>query len=141
MEDEVLIKKLGDYFGDKKVSAAYLFGSVAKGKDNRLSDADVGILFDEGVTEQERFRLKLEMAGDLPRFFEKERVDVVDIERTPLNFRYKIIKPKKILYCKNKKRRVDFEYEVVDRYLDIKPSLMYIAKRQLEIMAQGDLNE
>jgi len=40
--------KIKDYFRDKKeVIAVYLFGSFAHGKERKLSDVDIGIIFDQ----------------------------------------------------------------------------------------------
>jgi len=40
------------------VKFAYLFGSVAEGKEGKLSDVDIAVFLDESLSKPERFNLQ-----------------------------------------------------------------------------------
>jgi predicted nucleotidyltransferase len=48
-----------------KVSAAWLFGSMATGKAGKDSDIDIAVLFAPGLSKYERFDLRLLIGGKL----------------------------------------------------------------------------
>jgi len=130
------LNQLKEYFSQRPVDVVYLFGSQATEKANKLSDVDVGVLFSEGLDEGKRFDLRVRMAGDLPGIFKVEQVDVVDLDKAPLKFKYQIIAPKKVILSKNRQRMIEMEHHFVHSYLDFQPYLYNIAKRQLGLMAE-----
>ena len=71
------------------VSAAYLFGSHAKGTARADSDVDIAVLFTTGLSFKERFDLKLSLAGDLEELLTKQ-VDVVDLEEASYLLRHQV---------------------------------------------------
>jgi len=112
------MNQLKKYFSKKPVDAVYLFGSQASEKATGLSDVDIGVLFKEEMSESKRFDLKLEMTSDLTRILEKERVDVVDLQKAPVAMRFSAVFPKKEIYIRNNKRRAVFEADTFSRYFD-----------------------
>lgn len=130
------INKLKEYFNTQPVDLVYLFGSQAIGKETNLSDFDFGILFKKGLPQGKCFDLRLEMITKLCGLLKAERVDVVDLGKAPLKFKYQAIFPKKVIVNNNEKRMIELEYHTVFKYLDFRQSLSSIAKRQIEIMAE-----
>lgn len=59
---------------------AYLFGSRAGGRPRPDSDWDVGVYLKDGLTAQERFKIRLRLLADLD---ELGRVDVVVLNDAP----------------------------------------------------------
>lgn len=45
--NQSIAKKIADYFATKPVVKAYLFGSYARGENNRNSDIDILVTFDK----------------------------------------------------------------------------------------------
>lgn len=56
---------------------AYLFGSIARGEENCLSDIDIAVLFDEVLTKKEAFDLQLRLIVDLGDLLKTKNVDLV----------------------------------------------------------------
>ncbi|MGC9336910.1 MAG: nucleotidyltransferase domain-containing protein [Candidatus Cloacimonadia bacterium] len=49
----------------KHVKLAYLFGSVAEGKEGKLSDVDIAVFLDESLSKKERVDLQLKLISGL----------------------------------------------------------------------------
>jgi predicted nucleotidyltransferase len=49
----------------KRVKLAYLFGSVAEGKEGKLSDVDLAVFLDESLSKKERFSLQFSIGGTM----------------------------------------------------------------------------
>jgi len=136
------LNQLKKYFADQPVDVVYLFGSQATQKATKLSDYDFGVLFKEGLNKSKRFDLKLEINADLCGILKAERVDVVDLGNAPLKFKYQVCFPKFVITNKNRDRLTKLEATTVKQYLDFRPFIYPIAKRQLEITAEkGFMND
>jgi predicted nucleotidyltransferase len=71
--------KVNETLRSYRVEIAYLFGSQARGEARPLSDADVGVLFEESVEPQARFHAMVMLTSELPSVMGISRVDVVDL--------------------------------------------------------------
>ncbi len=82
-----LIKEaLRKYFFDKhEVVAIYLFGSIAEGKARPGSDIDIGVLFDDKLSIEERFDKRLTFIIHLEDLLQS-KVDVIDLLASSLAF-------------------------------------------------------
>lgn len=123
MINQQQLSALNSYFASQPVEAAYLFGSQASGKANRLSDNE----------------LRMTMIGDIGHILARNDTEVVDLKELPLSFNYQAIASKKMLYLRPGGRAGTYEARIIKHYLDIKPALQMIAKRQLEITSQKGL--
>jgi predicted nucleotidyltransferase len=128
MTDERDIKRLADCLGKYPVVIAYLFGSEAKGKSGTLSDIDIAIFIDKTINKSERFDLRLRLTSELSSIMNKT-VDVVVLNVSPVQLSYEIIKHGKVIFCKDKSMQVDFETEILSKYLDRR----YYDKRHAEL--------
>jgi hypothetical protein len=110
--------KLSEYFNSlNEVTLAYLFGSVARGDDNRLSDVDIGVLLDESLSKQDIFRLELHIIDDVAGLLGSSRIDLCIMNQASLLLNFNIIKDGYVLKS-DEVRRVSFEKRVMSRYLD-----------------------
>lgn len=117
------IEDLGPFFsafGDKVV-ASYLFGSFALGTYTPLSDIDIAVLFDKDLSQEIVEELENEILDGLMKIFKTDEIDLVVLNSAPLSVRYGVLETAKIIYCSNIEKTVDFQTEVVSKYLDIKP--------------------
>ena len=107
-------------FGDKVV-VAYLFGSFAAETYTPLSDIDIAVLLREELSKEAVEELEDEILDGLMKIFKTDEIDLVILNSAPLSVRYGVLKTAKIIYCSNIEKTVDFQTEVVSKYLDIKP--------------------
>ena len=103
----------------KHVKLAYLFGSVAEGKEGKLSDVDIAVFLDESLSKKERFDLQLKLTSGLTGILKTDRIDLIIMNDAPLLLKYNIIKHGKILKD-NIETRVKIESRILSDYLDMK---------------------
>ncbi|CAD6494064.1 MAG: Nucleotidyltransferase domain protein [Candidatus Argoarchaeum ethanivorans] len=100
------------------VRLAYLFGSVAEGKQERLSDVDLAVFLDESLSKNERFNLQLKLISDLTGILKTDKVDLVIMNDAPLSLNYEIIKANHLLLVRDEEKKIDLEHGILSRYLD-----------------------
>ena len=83
--------------GQEYIKLAYLFGSVAKGKEGKLSDVDIAIFLDESLSKKEIFNLQLKLMSELTSILKTDKIDLIVMNNAPLLLKYNIIKHGKIL--------------------------------------------
>jgi predicted nucleotidyltransferase len=120
---------------EPEVLFAYLFGSYAKGIQDKTSDIDVAIyLKDVNVLERNplypsKLAIKIEKA-----LVEKKTVDVSVLNGSTLRFRSQVLRYGKLLHSKDEKKRIEFETSSLTQYYDFKPHLeMYDAARRARL--------
>jgi len=138
LRQESQIKKLLQKQG---VILAYIFGSFAKDKAGPLSDFDIAVLFSEKVPPQEYFDKELEIAGEIRRILEINRVDVVNLATTnnPLLKHNVVFKGRPIL-IKDSKARFVLEKKIMQEYEDTEHLRMvqyYYLKKHIKEGAFG----
>ena len=102
----------------KRVKLAYLFGSVAEGKEGKLSDVDLAVFLDESLSKLERFNLQLKLISELTSILKTDRIDLVIMNDAPLTLNYEIIKANHPLLVRDKGQKIDFEHRILSCYLD-----------------------
>lgn len=95
----------------KKVEFIILYGSVAAGRANKLSDVDVCVYFGGGKDEAFDFQVKLSY---------DEKIDVQMFQQLPLYVRIEVLKGK-VLYAKSKRFVYDVAYRTIQEFEDFKP--------------------
>jgi len=111
------LQRLSDCLSHYPAVVAYLFGSVVRGGLGPLSDLDVALLFDTSVGKSERFDLRLRLSSELSALMGR-RVDLVILNDVPVHLAFEVIKDGRIISCRDNAARVDFEKDVLSRYLD-----------------------
>ena len=102
----------------ERVKLAYLFGSVAEGKEGKLSDVDLAFFLDESLSKKERFNLQLKSISELTSILKTDRIDLVIMNDAPISLNYEIIKANHPLLVRDEGNRIDFEHRILSRYLD-----------------------
>jgi predicted nucleotidyltransferase len=117
------IKKLHLFFstqtGQPEVSLAYLFGSRADGSSGPMSDYDIAVLYSEMPPDALRYRL----AHELSEAMDTDRIDLVLLNRAPVELKYAVILTGILLYEKSPVERIEFEAHTLDVYGDFLPVL------------------
>jgi predicted nucleotidyltransferase len=108
---------------DRRIAAAYLFGSRATGEATERSDIDVAVLvFPE---EAKSFGLweELGLEAELSLRLGTDRVDVVVLNRCPLPLAYNIVAKGQVIYEADAITNMDFVEHTLDLYFDFAPRL------------------
>lgn len=125
-------KKHIGQFKKMGILAIYLFGSRAQGYSTSLSDFDFGIVLEKPEKHKSKtmdIYLKLYniFTEVLPKDYLQHRLrmkehefDVVFLQFSPIGLQFEAIKNGKVLYEKNKKKRLDYEEYVMKKQCDLK---------------------
>lgn len=101
-----------------EVILAYLFGSVATGREHPMSDVDIGVLFSEHVPYEAYPDVQVHLIVALPPIVGAEDIDVVILnEATPL-LNYEVIRTGKRLFVRDERLRIAFEVKTMREYFD-----------------------
>jgi predicted nucleotidyltransferase len=123
----------------ERVKLAYLFGSVARGKEGKLSDLDLAVFLDESLSKKERFNLQIALISEISSILKTDNVDLVVMNDASLSLNYEIIKSNHPLFVRDKIQKIDLEHKILSRYLDRR----YYEKRSADIflrkVAKGGL--
>ncbi|MBI3754026.1 MAG: nucleotidyltransferase domain-containing protein [Deltaproteobacteria bacterium] len=126
---ENILNKIVKYLShEKPVTAACLFGSTAKGKSTGESDIDLGLLLKADFDLVANFDYKLRLMGELKDITGKA-VDVVFINTADPILQYEIRKHGKLIFERDKQKRIAYEILARKRYFDFLPMhKKYIAR-------------
>jgi len=106
------------------IVVAYLFGSVARGQANTMSDVDIAILLQKGLDEETMLARQLAILVALEEMADRE-VQVTILNRASPFFTYQVIKEGMRLYERDKAERVEFEVRAMKEYFDVQPMLEF----------------
>ena len=124
-EKEKVQKTLSAFFKKRdEVLLAYLFGSVAEDKQNKLSDLDIAVLVERdklGKLDEQPFGYQVSAMTDLISLLKTNDVDLVILNyATPL-LSHEVIKYGKVIFCRDEEMRIQFEVRTLQQYIDTKP--------------------
>lgn len=116
------LNQLGGFFAEiPEVVTVFLFGSYGTEYQTALSDIDFAVLFDKklGIAEEAAFLSRLsEILGT-------DRVDLVNLNKAPLNLQFRAISEGKIIYERDYITTCDYMEKVMDLYQDYAIDLHY----------------
>lgn len=124
---------------DYSIQLVYVFGSYAKGNNNKNSDLDIAMLMEEVD-----FNDKLSLIGDLTDIFKRNDIDLVILNSANSVLKHQIIKYGKLIYMKSEDIKVKFEVKVLKEYMDMEPfrrTQMKYINQWIENIAGGEEND
>ncbi len=112
-----MIKDMG------QITALFLFGSYATGRQTALSDIDLAVLFDKSVEEERYLPERLRLMGELSTILGTDIVELVVLNEAPPGLAYRVIRDGELLFVRDecKSQVVDFKVRTMDRYFDYQP--------------------
>jgi predicted nucleotidyltransferase len=116
-----------------EVTLAYLFGSQVEGEVGPLSDYDVAVLFEN---HSDGGRLQSALSSALAASLDG-RIDVVLLDRTPIELAHAVIAEGVIIYERDPSTRIDYESKVMGLYGDYLPTV----RAQRQDILNGDEHE
>lgn len=122
MSGESLINHIVEYLNRQpEVLAAYIFGSLARGRFRADSDIDVAVLLAPTVGDKPtRFEKRLDLEIALEQLVHRP-VQVVDLELAPPFLQHQIRKHGILVLEKDRSRRITQEVAARRLYLDMQP--------------------
>ena len=118
----------------REVRLVYLFGSKVYDDEGPLSDYDFGIFFDGGKFSP---NLVAEVTHTLSRALKTDRVDVVPLNRAPIELAYSVLVQGELIYELDRATRVEYEARILGLYGDYLPVL----REQRRDILQGGLDD
>lgn len=119
------IKNIPVFFsGIPEVLVGFLFGSYGTENQTALSDIDFAVLFNKklGLQEEAAFLAKLS------EFLGTDRVDLVNLNKAPLNLQFRAVSEGDIIYERDYITTCDFIEKITDLYQDYAIDLNYYNK-------------
>lgn len=114
---------------ERGILFCYLFGSRATKNAISGSDVDLAIYFDKNRV-KDFFEKRLGLIAEISRVLKKE-TDIVVLNTAPPFLRYVILKEGKLIFERDKGKRIDFELKSLNEYFDFKPILEKYHQRLL----------
>jgi len=92
-----------------EIEVAYIFGSVAQGKENPLSDIDIAIIINPQQINEKMYRYgyKAEVLSDLIKLLKTNNVDLVILNEADILLRHRVSYFSKLIYSKNEKNELN----------------------------------
>lgn len=128
-------ESVASILGSAGVGFAYLFGSRVTGAAGPSSDADVAVMprRDLGLLEREHLAALLSRALGVPD------VDVIRLDRAPLEIRGRVVTEGRVIYSDDEPARVAFEVRTRSEYFDFLPTLRELQQSYLARVADRGL--
>ena len=114
-----------------EVELAYLYGSVARGEANKLSDIDLAVYLEKGC---DSGSVRMELVSEIASLIDDFDLVILN-EARPL-MAYNIVKDGIILFEESPTMKAEIESNIVRRYLDMKPYLLRHAEEMLNKFAE-----
>ena len=121
------------------IVALYLFGSQARERAGPLSDVDVAVLLDQGVTADHYFDLRLQYLQQLSDQLQRDDVDVLILNEAPPALAYRVLWDGKLLFCRDRTVLAAYKAATVTTYLDFEPIIKRHERAVLERARKGAL--
>ena len=102
-----------------KIVFALFFGSVATGRENKLSDVDIGIYFNQNVELLEIGKISAELEK-----ITGKNIDLVllkDLYKRKPTFANEIVKKSELIFSRDDEKYVEFKKMTLLYYLDTQP--------------------
>lgn len=104
--------------------AIILFGSYARGTQNKESDIDIAVKPIKSISKKDIFYISQELEDKI-----KIDVDLVNLNEINDSFRYEILISGKAIYCKDEFKFELYKLDMYEKYLDLNESRQIIIDR------------
>jgi hypothetical protein len=107
-------------FASRAVVLAYVFGSVAQGRERPDSDLDIAVLLPRDVPANDYFQIELELNTEIVGCTHIDDVDVVILNRAPPLLAYEVIAGGRLIFGRHEDRVV-YEVRAITEFIDTQP--------------------
>ncbi len=114
-------EKLKNFFEKREeVQFAIIFGSLAKGTMNALSDIDIAVMIDPSFKDTTPYGYNATLTADLMQELKRNDVDVVILNKAPIILKHEILRHGKFIHIRDKQARIQFQINTINQYEDFK---------------------
>lgn len=106
---------------DRRVVAAYLFGSFAKGKASSESDIDIAILLEPKIPRAKYSDIALELTCRLMKCIRHDLIDILVLNSAGPIARHQVFAKGRLLFSRDMKSTLRFKDLSIAEYLDFLP--------------------
>jgi predicted nucleotidyltransferase len=129
-------KEIKERFKRLGISIVYLFGSRVRGGGNKLSDIDIGVVLKDLPSSGDTRVLYNALYKIFSESYSNSKIDIVFLQAAPLSLQYSAIKDGKFFFEEDPIFTADYEYGVINQYLDFRPVLDFFDHIGAERYAQ-----
>lgn len=132
--------RLDEAFRQAGASLAYVFGSLARGREadrKAISDLDIAVVFPPETPRETMRRAWYELRAALERIFGREDFDLVIANEASAALRYRIIRDRDLIYSAGEDELARFESQARRDWLDM-AYFRAIQRKALEQRYGGD---
>lgn len=120
----------------KDILCVYLFGSAASGRENKFSDVDIAVLFDDSLRREEYSQRALSVMDGLSALLDKN-IDIVVLNTADSFIKFRIIKTGIRIYERRDRGSRSFEARSVIEYFDFFPTRKMLEKALVNNIRRG----
>lgn len=106
---------------NRRILAAYIFGSVATGRTRPGSDIDVAVLLSDRVPATRYLKYRLQLMADLGAALHRPDVDVVILNDATALLAHRVLSKGRLVFERSASARVRFQVQTAARYSDFVP--------------------
>jgi len=116
-----IIEKLKIFFEKhEEIQFAVLFGSLAKGTANKMSDVDIAVMVDPKFDKTFPYGHQAELIADFMRILKRNDVDVVLLNDAKIFLKHQVLRYGKFIYIRDMQARIQFQIDTINQYEDFK---------------------
>jgi hypothetical protein len=106
-------------FNYDQVQLAYLYGSFLR--HDSYQDIDIALLLSGTMEPYTLFKQQMQIAGEIEDLLSPHvPCDLRVLNGAPVEFQYEVIRTGRIVLCRNEEQKIDYETDMMRRYLDLK---------------------
>lgn len=139
---ETLSEKLRGYFVQRdEIRLVYIFGSIAKGCANKLSDVDIAVFISEDSTKNYPYGYRAQIITDIMKILKTNNVDLVVLNRASPFLRFQVLRYGKLIFCRSKLERARFQVRTFNEYNDTKRLVDFYFKENRKKLRQRSFTD
>ncbi len=131
-------RKLKEFFAAQgDVSFALLFGSMASGRANSMSDIDIAVYLDDKRGVLDLGERQIEITYLLMKVCSTDKVDTVVLNQANPFLKFQVLKYGRLIYAQDEKLFYHFKAQAFGLYQDIKPMYDFYAQAVNKNLRRG----
>ena len=116
-----IMKKLEAFFEKREeVQFAIIFGSLAKGTVNKLSDVDIAVMVAPQFEDTTPYGYHATLTADLMQELKRNDVDVTMLDKAPILLKHQVLRYGKFIHIRDMQARIQFQIDTLNQYEDFK---------------------